>query len=387
MLDAYGRAAMPTPASPSARSADRRRLHRTQHPGIYTRGASYVLIWRHQGRQHKRAFGSLDEALAEQARQRAGKTDPRGQHALLLRNYARDWLETHGGHNGRGFADSTREDYRRSLETQILPRLGHHHLSSIRPRDIRGLVRDMEEQGLKPGSIRKHTAVLRSLFQTAVADRDTPHNPAQHVHPSSRNRPTGPDIPRSLTTPEIRRLLAELEHPWDLLAEFFIHTGLRIGEAIALTWEDLDLEAPRARVRVTKQVYLGRLGPPKTPTSNRTIPLAPTMTSRLAALRDERAAQPGDLVFPGSTGRYLDPHNLRTRILRPAATAAGLQRVTPHTLRHTCASLLFENGHNIKQVQEWLGHSDPSTTLRTYIHLADRGTGGADIFDQLLLTS
>ena len=59
--------------------------------------------------------------------------------------------------------------------------------------------------------------------------------------------------------------------------------------------------------------------------------------------------------------------------------------VTFHTFRHTCASLLFENGKNVKQVSEWLGHADPSFTLSTYIHLLDDGIGGADFFDECLV--
>jgi site-specific recombinase XerC len=55
--------------------------------------------------------------------------------------------------------------------------------------------------------------------------------------------------------------------------------------------------------------------------------------------------------------------------------------VSFHTFRHTCASLLFEAGRNVKQVQAWLGHADPGFTLKTYIHLMDSGVGGADFLD------
>ena len=55
--------------------------------------------------------------------------------------------------------------------------------------------------------------------------------------------------------------------------------------------------------------------------------------------------------------------------------------VTFHTFRHTCASLLFDDGRNIKQVQVWLGHADPGFTLRTYVHLMDAGIGDAAFFD------
>jgi integrase len=52
-----------------------------------------------------------------------------------------------------------------------------------------------------------------------------------------------------------------------------------------------------------------------------------------------------------------------------------------HTFRHTCASLLFDAGRNVKQVQEWLGHADPGFTLRTYVHLMDAGVGDAEFMD------
>jgi integrase len=55
-----------------------------------------------------------------------------------------------------------------------------------------------------------------------------------------------------------------------------------------------------------------------------------------------------------------------------------------HTFRHTCASFLFEYERNVKQVADWLGHSDPGFTLRTYVHLLDAGVGGAGFFDQVL---
>ena len=61
---------------------------------------------------------------------------------------------------------------------------------------------------------------------------------------------------------------------------------------------------------------------------------------------------------------------------------AGVEWIGFHTFRHTCASVLFESGKNIRQVSEWLGHSDPSFTLRTYVHLMDAGLGDADFLDE-----
>lgn len=103
------------------------------------------------------------------------------------------------------------------------------------------------------------------------------------------------------------------------------------------------------------------------------------MTHRLWAIGADR---PGtDRVFTSPLGLPLSYGNLRRRVLVPAARKAGLSWVTFHTFRHTCASLLFEAGRDVKQVATWLGHVDPAFTLRTYVHLMDDGIGDGDFLD------
>jgi integrase len=74
-------------------------------------------------------------------------------------------------------------------------------------------------------------------------------------------------------------------------------------------------------------------------------------------------------VFPSLTGEPLNYGNLRHRALVPTAQEAGVPWMTFDTLRHTCASLLFDQGRNAKQVQRWLGHHSAAFTLETYIYL------------------
>ncbi len=78
--------------------------------------------------------------------------------------------------------------------------------------------------------------------------------------------------------------------------------------------------------------------------------------------------------------RYLD-RNVR-RVLDRTSERAGVPWIGFHTFRHTCASMLFDGGKNVRQVSEWLGHADPSFTMRTYVHLMDDGLGAADFLDQ-----
>ena len=92
-------------------------------------------------------------------------------------------------------------------------------------------------------------------------------------------------------------------------------------------------------------------------------------------------ATDADPIFPSSVGTPLDARNWRKNVWRPAVKAAGVE-ATPHTLRHSLASLLFEQGHTAAQVAAWLGHEDPSFTLRTYIHARD--VGDATFLDDVL---
>ena len=83
--------------------------------------------------------------------------------------------------------------------------------------------------------------------------------------------------------------------------------------------------------------------------------------------------------------RLQSPQRLRScDVLHPAAERAGVPWVSFHTFPHTCASLLFAAGKNVKQVQAWLGHADPGFTVRTYIHLMDEGVGDADFLDDIV---
>lgn len=169
---------------------------------------------------------------------------------------------------------------------------------------------------------------------------------------------------------------------WPLMAEFLAHTGLRISEAVALRWRDLDLTA--RRVHVIGRIYKGKWSEPKSPYAKhpkRRISLSPGMTTKLRRHQKQTGGSPNAPVFPSKDGTHLDPANLYKRVFKPAFRRAGVGWAGFHTFRHTCASLLFRDGANLNegaalgghanvvQVQRWLGHHSPGFTLATYIHL------------------
>ena len=130
---------------------------------------------------------------------------------------------------------------------------------------------------------------------------------------------------------------------------------------MALNRRDIDFD--RARIKVNASVeHVGqqyRLGPTKTP-ERREVPVPPPV---LTLLRDriESWASPDRLVFPGADG-YLKSHEFR-KVFDPAATRAAVAGLSPHELRHTCASLAIRSPESIKTVQRLLGHKTATMTL------------------------
>ena len=134
---------------------------------------------------------------------------------------------------------------------------------------------------------------------------------------------------------------------------------------------------------VREQFYERKRSRLKSRSGKREVPLSPGMAERLRA--KGAAGYPEEApVFSTTTGTELSRPNVAGRILKPAAATAQVPWASFHSFRHTCASMLFEEGRNVKQVAEWLGHADPAFTLRTYVHLLDDGVGDADFFDRPL---
>ena len=164
-------------------------------------------------------------------------------------------------------------------------------------------------------------------------------------------------LPRVLSTDEVRRFLAQVRHPKHRALVLLIYSaGLRVSEAVRLRPEDLDADRGLLRVRRGK----GR--------KDRYTLLS---EKALTAVRVYREAFPGgEWLFPGQhRGRHYTTRSVQ-RIITRAAEAAGLaKRVTPHTLRHSFATHLLEAGTDLRYIQELLGHKSSRTT-EIYTHVS-----------------
>jgi integrase len=357
-------------------------LEKTKTPGIYRRGSRYVVTFRdHNGRPRKRSAATQAEArdLKAALTTDVKRGDYRPQTQLSFADYVQEWVSTYQGRTSRGIRPETLLDYKNDLERDAIPFFQGMKLAQIEPRDLKRFAAKLAARGLLPSSVRSILAPLRALFATAYEDGLIRTNPAARLRLAQPNPRHHQEKRKALTEPELHRFLEAVPAEWRLFFELLAHTGLRIGEAIALQWSDIDLGQRRLQVR--RRYYRGRLDTPKSDYGLRTIPLAPNLSQQLWRHRRHQPDQA--LVFPSETGGYHDPSNIRSRTLKPAANKAGLPWLGFHSFRHTCATTLFRHGLNTKQVQAWLGHHSAAFTLNTYIHLLPEDLPNPDFLDHI----
>ncbi len=369
-------------------------LARTSSPGIYRAHGKrcngtgrcdcpYVIMWRHRGRQHKETCRTFNEAREKKSLR--DSVDSKPVERAHFGDYFSEWIESYAGRTQRGFSETTRPEYRRTIENFAIPRWKTLKLSEIEPKDVRELLMAMRNEGKSTSMIRKTRASLSTLFATALEDGLISSNPIRGVRIPTPlvEEVRDEDRAKALTKAELATLLSAIPEDWHLFFEFLVHTGLRISEAIGLTWEHLELEG-KPHVKVREQYYRCQRQRLKSGAGRRDIPLAPKMAARLTAHRAAHYSGPKEPVFTSEVGTEMIRGKVAERVLNPARDLVGMPWVSFHNFRHTCASLLFADGKNIKQIQTWLGHADPAFTLRTYIHLLEDGVGSADFLDDAI---
>ncbi|GAA4797022.1 tyrosine-type recombinase/integrase [Streptomyces sanyensis] len=353
------------------------------------------------GRTRDEVAGKLTE-MQEMTRQGI----PAASSTMPFGDYLTYWLATIAPER---LKPATLNSYEGLSRLYIRPALGKKRLNRLSPADVRRFLADFKASCLcclrgadedrpegkrtccavgrccerRPSArtVQYAHAVLRSALQQAIREELIVRNVARIVETPT----VTPKEVRPLDIGEAKLLLKTARaHRLYALWLLLVSTGLRRGEALALTWSDVDLNAGTLRVRRNVQRIRRELifGTPKTMRSVRTVSL-PQRCVR--ALTDHRAAQererkiagqkwraapgqPAELVFTTSAGRVIDPRGLN-RMLTILCRDAKVRRVRVHDLRHTCASLLLAQGVDARTIMETLGHSTITMTLDTYAHV------------------
>lgn len=356
-------------------------------PGIYKRpdGSLEIGYRCAQGKQRWRkvdggiraARKQLAEAHAKRAKGERVAADPR----LRFTDAAELWW------NARvvELRPATQNAYGAGLAHLKKPEhFGRSRMSDITPTDVANYVSEQQAAGLKGWTIRGHLTVLSSVYTYSARLLGLVGvNPVSLL--DSVERPSSDDEkPKRILNPdELRRLLDAVDDDYALLFELAAETGIRLGEALGVVWENVDTDAET--ITLTHQLdRKGKRVPLKTKRSRRTLEVTSGVISKLRAQTIASAhSGPHDLVFVSKSGTPFDHRNIGGRVLARAVEGAGLEAVTNadgevvrpaptfHSLRHSHASQLIAAGWDIEEVSSRLGHTNVATTQRIYVHQFD----------------
>jgi integrase len=289
-----------------------------------------------------------------------------------LGEYLIDWLEN--VHKSK-LRIGTYVNYKKHVR-YIVEGLGDVWLQKLTPEHVQAFLQKKLDEGLSSKTVHEIHGVLRVALKKAVRWAMVSRNVCDVVDPPrivSREA-----VP--LSVEQARVLVKHVQgHRLEVLLAMAVVTGMRRGELLALRWSDIDFDRGRLLVLHSVDYIVGHgyvEGKPKTTAGKRLISLPAFLLDMLKRhqaqqLEMQKAAKKWEdrgLVFPNLSGGYLHPTHMG-ETFRGLLKEAGLPDIHFHDLRHSAASILLCIGVNIKVIQELLGHSDISITLRTYSHL------------------
>lgn len=264
----------------------------------------------------------------------------------------------------------------------ILPHLGDVKLIKINTPFCQDFVNKVSASGYQ--EYKNVIALVKRVLQYAVSLQLIPFNPMLNtIVPKVRRDTHAQQKTKHLTQEEVRQFLDYLDslpptytNQYDTtLYKLLLATGLRINEALSLTWSDIDLDKSTVTVNKTSIGDTGKVGTPKSQSAYRTISIDKKTVLMLRLYKNRQAQFFKEIGFTSqvvfATGRteYGFRHNAQNR-LDKHLKAVGLPRFTFHAFRHTHASLLLNAGIGYKELQHRLGHSKISMTLDIYSHLS-----------------
>lgn len=319
------------------------------------------------------------EALLMEERKKFQTAEP-VTGGVLFADYIEQWLEV----AKPTIAVATYASYCSMVKRVIAPYFRERRitLQGLTPKDIQDFYLEKLKTVSASSVIHYHANIHRALKHAVKLDL-IPTNPADKVDRSKKDRFIG----SFYDAEEVNKLFevskgTKLEFPI-LFGAFY---GLRRSEALGLKWDAIDFENDSITIRHTVtsvtldgKVQLVASDTTKTKSSLRTLPLVPFVKERLLVLKKEQEnnrrlcgrsyhKQLAGYVCINEMGDLIKPHYV-TEQFPKLLDANGLRRIRFHDLRHSCASLMLANGVPMKQIQDWLGHSDFSTTANIYAHL------------------
>jgi site-specific recombinase XerD len=226
--------------------------------------------------------------------------------------------------------------------------------AQVTPTDLRAYKRWLvAERRFKPNSVNRHLATLKSFLQWAIDIGLVPDARAWQIPPAEREQRPGPRWLDRHEQHKLVRIIERAERTRDLaIVQLLLHTGLRVQELCTLRWQDVTIRERKGTLTVTA----GKGG------IRRQVPLNQTARQAFLSLGYQHHVGTDKPVFTGQRGP-MTPRGVQLMLVKYAA-AAGLEQVSPHTLRHTFCKNLVDAGVGLEQVAALAGHESLETTRR-----------------------
>jgi len=319
--------------------------------------------------QTRRQAESVLEDKLREARQ---PTRPAADPDITIRDYSERWIDL----VATSLKPRTLETNRYVLRVHLLPELGHLKVRQLHKGQVKAFLARKLASGLSRATVRIIYSTLRAMLNAAVDDGVILANPATRLGRSFRlvtPPPARQEEIKAMTREQLAAFLTAAQqdrayYPFFLL---LARTGMRLGEGLALQWEDLNF--PEREIRVARALSAGQIETPKSG-HGRTVDMSQQLASAFRRLHVERKAETlkrgwrgmPPWVFCTEAGTPLDKSKVRKVFSRVLKRANLPLHFSPHCLRHTFASLLLQQGESPVYVQRQLGHASIKLTVDTY---------------------
>ena len=297
------------------------------------------------------------------------------EQTLSLSCYIIEWMQTFKAYSVK---QSTYDRLLTSVKALEGFQIASMPIGEITSVHIQKYVNELAEYGYGLSTIKKQVRIVTAPLKQAAALHQIPADPAVGIQLPSRSSVQKAERTAEAYSQEEQKALWVLidthQRAGYAVVDLMIETGLRVGEALALRWKDINLSQKRLRVRSTvvrlankKRSYVQNCA--KSESSNRTIPLTPKAVSLLQMLK---ANTEHEWVFVGDDGQRLSYEALRWQT-RCLCKAADVPYRGEHVFRHAFATNCYHKGIDVKILSRLLGHADVNITYNIYVHLYGDG--------------